>query len=55
LNVHNCGFIKHGTKHDKYMNYDNGKRTMIPRHTEIDSDLCALICKQLEIPSPSEK
>jgi mRNA interferase HicA len=55
LNVHNCGFIKHGAKHDKYMNHDNDKRTLIPRHTDIDSDLCALICKQLEIPLPSEK
>jgi mRNA interferase HicA len=50
LNKLNCGFVKHGGKHDKYMNHDNGKRTMIPRHPDIDDDLCDLICKQLEVP-----
>jgi hypothetical protein len=40
---------------DKYMNHNNGKRTMIPCHPEIDGDLCALISKQSEIPLPSEK
>lgn len=50
LNEHNCGFVKHGAKHDKYMNHGINKRTMIPRHPEIDDDLCDLICKQLEIP-----
>ncbi len=52
LNEHNCGFIKHGGRHDKYMNHTNGKRTVIPRHPDIDDDLCILICKQLEIPKP---
>lgn len=47
LNEHNSGFIKHGGKHDKYMNHINGKRTNIPPHTDIDDDLCSLICKQL--------
>ena len=50
LNEQNCGFVKHGGHHDKYMNHINGKRTMIPRHPEIDDDLCTLICKQLDIP-----
>ncbi len=55
LNQHNCGFIKHGSKHDKYKNHLNGKRTVIPRHPEIDDYLCELICKQLEIPKPDFK
>lgn len=55
LNTNNCGFLKHGAKHDKYMNHNNAKRTMIPRHSDIDSDLCVLICRQLEIPVPSER
>jgi len=52
LNSHGCGFVKHGGKHDKYTNHFNGKRTYIPRHSDIDTDLCMLICKQLEIPKP---
>jgi predicted RNA binding protein YcfA (HicA-like mRNA interferase family) len=52
LNHNGCGFVKHGAKHDKYMNRNNGKRTLLPRHAEIDNDLCELICKQLDIPKP---
>ena len=52
MNQQNCGFIKHGKKHDKYQNTANGKRTVIPRHPDLDDYLCELICKQLDIPSP---
>jgi hypothetical protein len=55
LNEKNVGFIKHGAKHDKFMNHDNGNKTYIPRHAAIDDDLCDLICKQLGIPKPSMK
>jgi len=34
------------------MNHNNGNRTFIPRHADIDTDLCMLICKQLDIPKP---
>jgi predicted RNA binding protein YcfA (HicA-like mRNA interferase family) len=54
LNENNCGFVKHGGRHDKYMNHVNGNRTSIPRHNDIDEDLCRLICKQLEIPEPDK-
>jgi hypothetical protein len=37
------------------MNHSNGNRTYIPRHVDIDTDLCMLIYKQLEIPKPDEK
>jgi len=52
LNTHECGFVKHAAKHDKYVNHLNGKRTLVPRHSDIDTDLCILICKQLDIPKP---
>ena len=55
LNKHGCGFLKHCTKHDKYMNHLNGNRSYIPRHMEIDTELCLLICKQLDIPRPEGK
>jgi len=54
LNAYGCGFIKHGAKHDKYANHINGNRTCIPRHADIDRDLCVLICKQLGIPKPEQ-
>jgi len=52
LNTHGCGFVKHGAKHDRYKNHLNGKRTFVPRHSDIDTDICVLICKQLDIPKP---
>ena len=55
LNTYGCGILKHCTKHDKYMNHHNGNRTYVPRHADIDTDLCILICKQLEIPKPDGK
>jgi hypothetical protein len=55
LNIHGCGFLKHCTKHDKYMNHLNGNRTYVPRHADIDTDLCTLICRQLDIPKPDNK
>ena len=41
LNIHGCGFLKHGSKHDKYINHHNGNRTYVPRHADIDTDLCS--------------
>jgi len=55
LNANDCGFVKHGSRHDKYMNHHTGKCTFVPRHADIDTDLCMLICKQLEIPAPDKK
>jgi predicted RNA binding protein YcfA (HicA-like mRNA interferase family) len=55
LNQNNCGFVKHGGRHDKYINHNNGKKSVIPRHSEIDEYLCELICKQLDIPVPNKK
>ena len=34
-------------KHDIYVNPRNGKKSPIPRHTEIKKSLCELIRKQL--------
>lgn len=55
LNENNCGFIKHGGRHDKYMNHTNGRKSFIPRHPDIDDYLCELICKQSGIPKPKSK
>jgi predicted RNA binding protein YcfA (HicA-like mRNA interferase family) len=50
LEENGCAFHRHGAKHDIYRNINSGKKTTIPRHSQIDKNLCALICKQLEIP-----
>lgn len=44
-----CESYGEGAKHSKYRNISSGKKTTVPRHTEIDNDLAKDICKQLGI------
>ncbi len=44
-----CSLKRHGKKHDIYINPQNGKRSPIPRHSELRDTLCELIRKQLGI------
>jgi len=44
-----CVFLRHGSRHDLYMNPVNGKKKPIPRHTEIDNPLVRHIKKFLQI------
>lgn len=52
LNAHNCYLERHGAKHDIFKNHTNQKQTTVPRHPNIERNLCKAICKQLEIPQP---
>ncbi len=45
-----CYLHRHGSKHDIFRNTESGIKTTIPRHPQLDKDLCAEICKQLDIP-----
>jgi len=42
-----CYLERHGSKHDIYRNPVNGKKSPVPRHSEIDDLLCTMIRKQL--------
>jgi predicted RNA binding protein YcfA (HicA-like mRNA interferase family) len=42
-----CYLKRHGSKHDLYINPQNGRKTPIPRHSEIKNNLCDTIRKQL--------
>lgn len=44
-----CYLKRHGSKHDIYVNPQNGKKAPVPRHNEIKDTLCELIRKQLGI------
>jgi len=52
LRNNNIEFHRHGKKHDVYKNSNNGKKSTIPRHPDIDEVLCDLICKQFGIDKP---
>jgi hypothetical protein len=50
LSSHNCQLFREGKKHPIFINNTNGKKTTVPRHSELDDWLCVKICQQLEIP-----
>ncbi len=52
LKRHGCELRREGAKHSVYQNPETGKRTSVPRHTEIDNTTARKICEQLEIPAP---
>jgi mRNA interferase HicA len=52
---YDCFFHREGGRHTIYMNRAKGLKTSIPRHPEIEPALVREICKDLDIPAPSEK
>ena len=45
-----CVFIREGSNHTLYWNFNNGKSSTVPRHPDIKENLCRKICKDLGIP-----
>ena len=45
-----CKLEREGSRHSIYQNPAKGKKTSVPRHTEIDNRLARKICKQLDVP-----
>ena len=52
LRLHGCEFFREGGSHTVYVNRKEGKASTLPRHREIDEDLCRKICRDLNIPKP---
>lgn len=52
LESNNCELYDEGAKHSKFRNKATGKKTTVPRRTEIDNDFCKDVCKQLGITKP---
>ena len=50
-----CAFHREGARHTIYINLATGLKTAVPRHPEIEPALVRKICKDLDIPAPSEK
>jgi mRNA interferase HicA len=52
--LENCGcqFLREGSRHTVYVNRKEKKASTIPRHREINDDLCHKICKDLGIEMP---
>ena len=52
MNVHGCRIIRHGARHDIFLNPRNQRRAPIPRHREIPDSLVKIILKQLGLGNP---
>ena len=42
-----CALLRHGSRHDLYINPTTGKKQPVPRHKEIDERLARHIIKEL--------
>jgi mRNA interferase HicA len=52
LKEHGCELRREGTRHSIYQNAETGKRTSVPRHSEIDYTTARKICAQPDVPLP---
>ena len=47
LKVQGCIFVKHGKKHDVYLNPRTGAEERVPRHSDINELLAKIIIRRL--------
>ncbi|TVR06794.1 MAG: type II toxin-antitoxin system HicA family toxin [Spirochaetaceae bacterium] len=45
-----CSLVREGSRHAWWKNDESGKRTAVPRHSEVPDQLARKICKDLGIP-----
>lgn len=55
LRLHGCIQLKGGANHDKWKNPNNGNKSVVPRHNEINTFTGKAICDQLGIPMIEKK
>ena len=52
LEAHGCVLLREGGSHSIYVNRVGRKVSSVPRHRELDDQLCRKICRDLQIPRP---
>ena len=52
LTRHGCRLVREGGAHSWWRNADGRRRTAVPRHREVGSNLAKEICEQLGVPPP---
>ena len=52
LEAHGCVLLREGGSHSIYVNRAARKVSSVPRHREIDDQLCRKISRDLQIPRP---
>ncbi|HEV8131740.1 MAG TPA: type II toxin-antitoxin system HicA family toxin [Acidobacteriota bacterium] len=53
LERHGCEFLREGSNHTVYVNRSARKTSTVPRHREIDGFLARKICRDLQVPEPT--
>jgi predicted RNA binding protein YcfA (HicA-like mRNA interferase family) len=53
LRAHGCRQVDEGSAHAKWAGPDGKRRSVVPRHREIDFKLAREICRQLGIAAPT--
>jgi len=53
LQAHGCELLREGGSHSWWHHAQSGKRSAVPRHTEINNHLARKICRDLGIPEPT--
>jgi predicted RNA binding protein YcfA (HicA-like mRNA interferase family) len=54
LRKEGCVALREGGRHTVVQNPKNEKQSAVPRHREIPTPLVEKICKDLDVPPPSE-
>ena len=52
LRLYGCDLVREGAKHSWWGNPANGRRSAVPRHSEVDDYLVRKICRDLGVPGP---
>ena len=52
LIANGCYLVREGARHSWWGNPANGRRSAVPRHSEIGDHLARKICRDLDIPLP---
>ena len=52
---HGCAVLREGALHTIVINRANNNHSQVPRHAEIKAGTAHGICKDLEIPIPTQK
>ncbi len=54
LEAHGCQLLREGASHTIFVNRRARKTSTVPRHREINDYLALKICRDLEVPAPTE-
>lgn len=55
LNKNRCTLMREGANHSVFLNSLTNRISSVPRHNEIDNNLCKKICRDLGIEKPNKK